>query len=89
MGEEQSAPSADDSAAPAAATRQNIVSTKVRHNADGSASSKVGIIRDSGALLSLVGVMFHVDPEYWGILLTEQHDTGPVKSRSLARINET
>ena len=46
-GEEQSASSADNSAAPAASNRHNIVSTKARQNADGSAASKVDLMRYS------------------------------------------
>ncbi len=49
--DEQSAPSADNSAAPAAAKRHNIVFITARQNLDGSAASKVDLMRDSDAFL--------------------------------------
>jgi hypothetical protein len=52
-GEEQSAPSADNSAAPAASNRLTIVSTKVEQNADGYAASKVDQMEDTEAMLTL------------------------------------
>ncbi len=62
----------DISAAPAAATRQILVSKKIHENADGFAASKPSHMRDSDALLTLVGgeleAIFHGDPEYWGKL---------------------
>ena len=70
-GDEQSAPSADNSAAPAAAKRQNIDSMTSRQKLDRSAVSKVNLMRDSDALLKLVAEIIHVDHEYWGILLTK------------------
>jgi uncharacterized protein YcnI len=47
MGEEQSVPSAHNSAASAAAKSHNIVAIKVRQNADGSATSKVELLMNS------------------------------------------
>jgi hypothetical protein len=38
-------------------------------------------MRDSDALLTLVGSIIHGDHEYWRILLTKQHDKIPVQSR--------
>ncbi len=70
--EEHSAPPVDISALSAAGKRQKTVSTKVRENAEGSAASKVSPMRDSDALLTLVGEIVHGDPDCWGILLTKQ-----------------
>jgi hypothetical protein len=81
MGETQSVPSAHNSAAYAAAKSHNIVAIKVRQNADGSAASKVELMMDSDAVLTLVGQIIHVDHEYLDILLTKQHDFGPVQCR--------
>ena len=80
-GDEQSAPSADNSAAPAATKRLNIVSVKAGQNLDGSAISKVDIMREANTWLTLVAEIIHVDQEYWGILLTKPHDIGPVQCR--------
>ena len=82
MGQVQSATCADSSAASAAAKRQIKVSAKVGENAEGSAASKANLMRDSDALLTLVGSIFHGDHEYWGILLTTQHNKVPFQSRS-------
>ena len=54
LGDVQSAPCADNSAASAAAKRQIKVSAKVEENAEGSAASKANLMRDSDALLTLV-----------------------------------
>ena len=81
MGEEHSGPSAHNSAASAAAKSHYIIAIKVRQNADGSAASKVELMMDSDAVLTLVGQMIHVDHEYSEILLTKQHDFGPVQCR--------
>jgi hypothetical protein len=81
LAEVQSAPCADNSAAFAASKRQMKVSIKVGENAEGSAASKADLFRDSYALLILVGSLIHIDHEYWGILLTKQHDKDPVPSR--------
>ncbi len=80
-GDEQSAPFADNSAAPAAAKRHNIVSIKAGQNLDGSAAYKVDLMIDSDALLTLAAEIIHVDQEYWGILLTKPQDIGPVQCR--------
>ena len=80
-GDEQSAPSADNSAAPAATKRLNIVSIKAGQNLDGSAISKVDIMREANAWLTLVAEILHVDQEYWGILLTKPLDICPVQCR--------
>jgi hypothetical protein len=79
-GDEQSAPSADNSAALAATKRHNIVSIKAGQNLDGSAASKVDLMREVNASLTLVEEIIHVDQEYWGYLLTKLHDIGPVCS---------
>ena len=73
LGEVQSAPCADNSAAFAAAKRQIKISGKVGENAEGSAASKADQMRDSDALLTLVGSIIHGYHEYWGIFLTKQH----------------
>ncbi len=80
-GDEQSAPSADNSTAPAATKRLNIVSIKAGQNLDGSAISKVDIMREASAWLRLVEEIIHVDQEYWRILLIKPHDIGPVQCR--------
>lgn len=80
-GEEQSAPSRENSAAPVVAKRAKTASAKVRENAEGSASSKPNLMRDSDALLTLIGEIIHGDPDCWGILLTKQHGKGPVQAR--------
>ncbi len=79
MGEEQYVPSAHNSAASAAAKSHNIVAIKVRQNADGSAASKVELMMNSDAVLTLVGQIIHVDHEYSENLLTKPHDFGPVQ----------
>ena len=58
--EEQSALCADTSAAFAVAYRQIKVSEKVGENAVGSAASKANLMRDSEALLTLVGSIIHI-----------------------------
>jgi hypothetical protein len=58
---------------------------KIHELAKGFAASKPSKMRDSDELLTLVGAIFHGDPEYWGNLLTEQHDKSPDQSR-LARL---
>jgi hypothetical protein len=78
-GDEQSAPSADNPAAPAATKRHNIVSIKAGQNLDGSAASKVDLMREANASLTLVAEIIRVDQEYWGILLAKPHDIGPVQ----------
>ncbi len=79
---EHSAPCIDISAAPAVAKRQILVSEKIHENAEGFAASKPSQMRDSDALLTLVGgeleAIYHGDPEYWENLLTKQHGKGPV-----------
>jgi hypothetical protein len=83
-GDEQCAPSADNSAALAATKRHNIVSINGGQNLDGSAASKVDLMRSANALLTLVAEIIYVDQEYWGILLTKPHDIGiigPVQCR--------
>ena len=64
LGEVQSAPYEDISAAFAAAKRQLKISGKVGENAEGSAASKADLMRDSDALLTLVGSRIHGDHEY-------------------------
>jgi hypothetical protein len=54
---------------------------KARIFSDGPAAPKVDLIRDFDALLTLVAEIIHVDHEYWGILLTKEHDIGPVRYR--------
>ena len=81
MGEEQSGPSAHNSAASAAAKSHYIVAIKVRPNADGSAASKVELMMDSDAVLTLVGQIIHVDHEDSEVLLTKQHDFGHFQCR--------
>ena len=71
LGEVQSAPCADISAAFAAAKRQLKISGKVGENAEGSAASKANLIRNSDTLLTLVGSLIHGDHEYGEILLTK------------------
>ena len=81
LGEVQSALCADNSAAFAAAHRQIKDSEKVGANAVGSAASRANLMRDSDALLTLVGSIIHGDHEYWRILLTKQHEKIPLQSR--------
>ena len=50
-------------------------------NADDSAASKADLMRDSVALLALVGPKIHGDHELWRILLTKHHHKVPVLSR--------
>jgi hypothetical protein len=71
LGEEQSAPSADYSAAPAAEMRWATFFMNVGENAGAVAASKANLIRESDALLTLVGEIIHGDSEYWRILLTK------------------
>ena len=81
MGEEQSVPSAHNTAASAAEKSHNIVAIKVRQNVDGSAASTVELMMDSDAVLTLVGQIILVDHEYSEILLTKPQDFGPVQYR--------
>jgi hypothetical protein len=78
-GDEQSAPSADNSAAPATTKRHNIVSIKAGQNLDGSAASKVDLMREANASLTLVAEIMRANQEYWGFLLTKPHDIGSVQ----------
>jgi hypothetical protein len=80
-GDAQSAPSADNSAAPVTTKRHNIVSIKAGQKLDGSAASKVDLMREANASLTLVAEIMHVDEEYRGFLLTKPHDRGPVQCR--------
>ena len=80
LGEVQSAPCADNAAGFAAAKRQLKISGKVGENAEGSAASKADLMRDSDALLTLVGSIIHGYHEYWGNLLTKQLYKVPVQS---------
>ncbi len=81
MVEEQTVPSAHNSAISVAAKSHNIVAIKVRQHADGSAASEVELMMDSDAMLTLIGQIIHVDYEYSDILLTKKHDFGLVKCR--------
>ncbi len=69
MGEEQSEPSAGNSAPSVAAKRAKTASRRVQENAEGSAPSKPNLMRDSDALLTLLGEIIHGDPDCLGILL--------------------
>ncbi len=80
-GDEQSAPSADNAAAPAATKRHNTVSIKTGQKLEGSAASKVDLMREANASLTLVAEIMHVDQEDWGFLLTKPHYIGPVQRR--------
>ncbi len=88
LGEEQSTPSADYSAAPAAEMRWKTFFMKVGENAGGFAASKANLMRDSDALLTLVGEIIHGDSEYWRNLLTKQHEKGPFQSRCARHISQ-
>ncbi len=72
MDEEQSVLSAHNSADSAAAKSYNAVAIKVQQNVDGSAASKMELMMDSDAVLTLVGQIIHLDHEYSEILLTKQ-----------------
>jgi hypothetical protein len=88
LGEEQSAPSADYSAAPAAEMRWKTFCMKVGENAGGFAASKATLMRDSDRLLTLVGEIINGYSEYLRILLTKQHDKGPVQCRCARHISQ-
>ncbi len=60
----------------------------VGENAGAVAASKANLMRDSDALLTLVGEIIHGDSEYWRILLTKQHDKVPVQSRCARHISQ-
>jgi hypothetical protein len=81
LGQDQSSPLADNAATSGASKRPKIASAKARENSDGSAASKTSLMRDSDALLTLVGEIIHGDPDLWGILLTKQHGKGSIQSR--------
>ncbi len=81
MGEEQSAPSADNLAAPVAEMRLLSYFIKVGESADRFAASKVSLIRDIDALLSLVGEIIHRESECWKILTIKLHGNGHFQSR--------
>jgi hypothetical protein len=87
-GEAQSAPSADNSAAPAAEMRWKTFFMKVGENVGGFAASKANLMKDSDSLLTLVGEIINGDSEYWRILLTKQHDKGPVQCRCARHISQ-
>ena len=63
LGEEQSEPPAGNSAPSVASKRPKTASRKVQENAEGSASSKPNLMRDSDALLTLLGGIIHGDPD--------------------------
>ncbi len=56
-------------------------SIKAGQNLGGSAASKVDLMRESNASLTLVAEIMHVDEEYRVFLLTKPHDRGPVQCR--------
>jgi hypothetical protein len=89
---ERSAHCIDISAAPAAANKKILVSEKIHENAEGLAASKPCQMRDSDALLTLVGgeleAIYHGDPEYYGNLLTKQHGKDPVQRRLARRLTQ-
>jgi hypothetical protein len=53
-----------------------MFSMTVGEDAEGSVASKASLMRNSDALLSLVGEIIHGDSEYWEILHTKQHGIG-------------
>ncbi len=81
MGEEQSEPSAGNSAPSAPAKRAKAASRKVKENAEGSVPSKPNLMWDSDALLTLLMELIHGNPDCWSILLKKQHGKGPVQAR--------
>jgi hypothetical protein len=58
-----------------------MFSMKVGENAEGSVASKASQMRNSDALLSLVGEIIHGDSDHWEISPTKQHGIGSVQSR--------
>ncbi len=48
----------------------------VGEDAEGSIASKASLMRNSDAMLSLVGEKIQGDSEYWEILRTKQHGIG-------------
>ena len=88
LGEVQSAPCADNSTALAAGKRQIKLCVKVGENADGLAASKANLMRNSSALLTLIGSIIHVNHEYWRISLTKHHHKVSVYSRFTRYLTE-
>ena len=88
LGEVQSAPCADSSTASAAGKRQIKLSVKIGENAAGSAASKANLMRDSYALLTLIGSMIHCDHEYWRNSLTKHHHKVSFQSRFTRYLTE-
>ena len=87
LGEEQSAPSAENSAAPAAEMRCLTFFMKVGESADRFAASEVILMGDSDALLTLVGEIIHGDSECWNCLLIKHHGKGHVQRRCARHIS--
>jgi hypothetical protein len=85
--EEYSAPSADDSAAPAA-IRRKMFSMKVGECAEGSAESKASLMKDSDALLRLAEEIMHGESEYLGILPTKQHSKSLVPGKCARHLSQ-
>jgi hypothetical protein len=67
LGDGQSAPSADNSTVPTSAKRHKTVSAKIRENGIAPSVPKPNLMRDSDVMLTLVGEIFHDDPECCGI----------------------
>ena len=87
LGEEQSAPSAENSAAPAAEMRLLTFIMKMGESADRFAASKAILMGDSDVLLTLVGEIIHGDSEFWKFLLIKHHGKGHVQRRCARHIS--
>ena len=61
---------------------------KIGENAGGFAASKANLMRNSDPLLTLVGEKINGYSEYCRILLTKQHDKGPVQCRCARHISQ-
>jgi hypothetical protein len=60
---------------------------KVGENAGGFEASKASLMRESDALLMLVGEIINGDSEYRRMLLTKYHGKGRVQSRCARHIS--
>ena len=87
LGENQSALSAENLAVLAAEMRLLTFYMKVVESADRFAASKVSIMIDLDAWLTLVGEIFHGDAECWRNLLIKHHGKRYVQSRCVRHVS--
>ncbi len=87
LGENQSALSAENLAVLAAEMRLLTFYMKVVESADRFAASKVSLMIDSEALLTLVGEIIHRYSDCWNLLLIKHHVKGHGQTRCVSHVS--